>query len=86
MDTAVPYIVITSMSMTSGGHPRNWLGIMNPSLNLIRKFTERLRRHNCPEELPKVSPPNPAGTDINKNEVAKPQPTSLKTRISKVCI
>ncbi|XP_050717069.1 uncharacterized protein LOC126998905 isoform X2 [Eriocheir sinensis] len=67
-----------------GGHPRNWLGIMNPSLNLIRKFTERLRRHNCPEELPKVTPPNPAGTDINKNEVAKPQPTSLKTRISKL--
>ncbi|XP_063858886.1 nucleoporin NDC1-like isoform X2 [Scylla paramamosain] len=39
-----------------GGHPRNWLGIMNPSLNLIRKFTDRLRRHNCPEELPKARP------------------------------
>ncbi|KAG7154565.1 Nucleoporin NDC1-like [Homarus americanus] len=56
-----------------GGHPRNWMGIMNPSMNLIRKFCERLKRHNCPEDLPKP-PVVPAGaasapTDVNKNEV-----------------
>lgn len=67
-----------------GGHPRNWLGIMNPSLNLIRKFTERLRRHNCPEELPKAAPSKSAETDVNKNEVAKSQAASLRTRINKL--
>lgn len=67
-----------------GGHPRNWLGIVNPSLNLIRKFCERLRRQNCPESLPSV-PPLPvettALTDVNKNEVEKPPPVPLKERV-----
>ncbi|XP_045593349.1 LOW QUALITY PROTEIN: nucleoporin NDC1 [Procambarus clarkii] len=71
-----------------GGHPRNWLGIVNPSLNLIRKFCERLRKHNCPESLPKVSPV-PAGTgfaptDVNKNEVAKLPQVPLKERLINV--
>ncbi|KAK7058740.1 Nuclear pore complex subunit [Halocaridina rubra] len=72
-----------------GGHPRNWLGIMKPSLNLIRKFTERLRRHNCPEEFPK-EPPKPTGvigtsTDVNKNAVVvKPPSITFKERISKI--
>ena len=73
-----------------GGHPRNWLGIMNPSLNLIRKFTDRLRRHNCPEELPKA-PEKPVeatstATDINKNAVVKPPPVTLKNIGLKVWI
>ncbi|XP_064118569.1 nucleoporin NDC1-like [Macrobrachium nipponense] len=71
-----------------GGHPRNWLGIMNPSLNLIRKFTDRLKRHNCPEEIPKVpeKPVDPAvtATDINKNAVVKPPTVSLKERLLKI--
>ncbi|KAK8388342.1 hypothetical protein O3P69_020373 [Scylla paramamosain] len=66
-----------------GGHPRNWLGIMNPSLNLIRKFTDRLRRHNCPEELPKADLKS-TETDVNKNEVAKAQTASFRTRINNV--
>ncbi|XP_069985261.1 nucleoporin NDC1 [Penaeus vannamei] len=67
-----------------GGHPRNWLGIMNPSLNLIRKFTERLRRQNCPEDMPpppKPVDPTSAPTDVNKNEVTKPASPPLKERI-----
>ncbi|XP_071516167.1 nucleoporin NDC1 [Panulirus ornatus] len=69
-----------------GGHPRNWLGIINPSLNLIRRFCERLRRHNCPADLPKVPLPSEtmtASTDVNKNEVAKPPPVPLKERVTK---
>ncbi|MPD00444.1 hypothetical protein E2C01_095917 [Portunus trituberculatus] len=57
---------------------------MNPSLNLIRKFTDRLRRHNCPEELPKADPPKSTETDVNKNEVAKPQAVSFRTRLNNV--
>ncbi|CAL4122903.1 unnamed protein product [Meganyctiphanes norvegica] len=66
-----------------GGHPRNWLGIMTPSLNLVRKFTDRLRSHNCPEDLPKPpAPPASSSTDINKNEVkaaSVPLSEKLKT-------
>ncbi|KAK4323784.1 hypothetical protein Pmani_005555 [Petrolisthes manimaculis] len=67
-----------------GGHPRNWLGIMNPSLNLVRKFTDRLRRHNCPEELPQEPPKLVEATDVNKNEVTKPPPVPLKERLTKI--
>ncbi|XP_068248061.1 nucleoporin NDC1-like [Palaemon carinicauda] len=71
-----------------GGHPRNWLGIMNPSLNLIRKFTDRLRRHNCPEEIPKVPvkplDPSVASTDINKNAVVKAPTVTMKERLQKI--
>lgn len=72
------------LTLPTGGHPRNWLGIMNPSLNLVRKFTDRLRRHNCPEELPQEPPKPIEATDVNKNEVTKPPPVPLKERLTKV--
>lgn len=80
-------ISFINSSCSAGGHPRNWLGIMNPSLNLIRKFTERLRRQNCPEDMPpppKPVDPTSAPTDVNKNEVTKPASPPLKERIVEV--
>lgn len=67
-----------------GGHPRAWVHIMTPSLNLIRKFTERLRRHNCPEDLPKPpAPTTSSSTDINKNNL-KTTSVPLSEKLKKV--
>ena len=62
-----------------GGHPRNWQGVLNPSLNLVRKFTEKLKRHNCPEEfkIKKID----GSTDVNKNVVTKSVTVTLQDKL-----
>ncbi|XP_076048358.1 nuclear division cycle 1 [Oratosquilla oratoria] len=66
-----------------GGHPRNWQDLVNPTLNIVRKFTEKLRKHNCPEESSTTTAQS--STDVNKNEVAKvPTITTVKEKVKQV--